>query len=58
MSLDETVEFAKAIDKAVKMTNESDTLIVVTADHAHTMSLSGYAPRTESIFGKPARICT
>ncbi|KAL0275004.1 UNVERIFIED_CONTAM: hypothetical protein PYX00_002998 [Menopon gallinae] len=51
MSLDETIEFAKAIERAVKMTNESDTLIVVTADHAHTMSMSGYAPRRESIFG-------
>lgn len=51
MALDETIEFSKAIDVAVAMTNESETLIVVTADHAHTMSISGYALRTESIFG-------
>lgn len=51
ISLDETVEFSKAIAKAVALTDESDTLIVVTSDHAHTMSISGYAQRTESIFG-------
>lgn len=50
-ALDETVEFAKAIKKAAEMTNEEDTLIVVTADHAHTMSMSGYPARGHDIFG-------
>lgn len=50
-ALDETVEFAKAIKKANDMTSEEDTLIVVTADHAHTMSISGYPARGNDILG-------
>lgn len=50
-ALDETVEFAKAIEAASKLTNEEDTLIVVTADHAHTMSMSGYPARGTDILG-------
>lgn len=34
---------------AVNMTSEEDTLIVVTADHAHTMSISGYPSRGSDI---------
>ena len=50
-ALDETVEFSKAIAKARQLTSEDDTLIVVTSDHAHTMSVSGYPPRGNNIFG-------
>jgi alkaline phosphatase len=49
LALDETVEFAKAVQAAVDLTDEGDTLIVVTADHAHTMSISGYPRRGNSI---------
>lgn len=41
-SLDETAEFSKAIDYARRAVSEEDTIILVTADHAHTMSYSGY----------------
>ena len=51
-SLNETEEFAKAVQVAVSLTNEKDTLIVVTADHSHVMTLSGYAARGNSICGK------
>lgn len=51
LALDETVEFSKAIQKAVDLTSEQDTLIVVTADHAHTLSYGGYAKRGNDIFG-------
>nr|XP_022916369.1 alkaline phosphatase-like [Onthophagus taurus] len=50
-ALDETVEFSKAIDKALEMTDEKETLIVVTSDHAHVMTVSGYARRGNDIFG-------
>ncbi|KAJ8923110.1 hypothetical protein NQ315_001663 [Exocentrus adspersus] len=50
-ALNETVELSKAIEKALEMTNEEETLIVVTADHAHTLSVSGYAERNNDIFG-------
>ncbi|KAK0061505.1 alkaline phosphatase [Biomphalaria pfeifferi] len=43
-----------AMDKAVKMvldlTDSSDTLTVVTADHSHVMSIAGYATRGNPIF--------
>lgn len=41
-SLDEAKEFSKAIEIARKMTSEEDTLIVVTADHSHVFTYSGY----------------
>lgn len=50
-ALDETVEFSKAIQAALDMTNSADTLIVVTSDHAHTMSISGYPTRGNNIVG-------
>uniref|UniRef100_A0A1I8PVK2 Alkaline phosphatase n=1 Tax=Stomoxys calcitrans TaxID=35570 RepID=A0A1I8PVK2_STOCA len=51
MALDETVEFSKAIAAAKEMTNEEDTLIVVTADHSHAFSYNGYPYRHSDIFG-------
>ncbi|KAJ0176442.1 hypothetical protein K1T71_007621 [Dendrolimus kikuchii] len=49
LALDETVEYAKAIRKAKSMTNEEDTLIVVSSDHAHTMTVAGYPSRGNDI---------
>lgn len=51
MALDETVEMAKAVQRAVDMTDEDDTLIVVTADHSHVMTMSGYPERGNKIGG-------
>lgn len=50
-ALDETIEFSNAIKRAVEMTNRDDTLIIVTSDHAHTMSMSGYPDRGNPIAG-------
>lgn len=50
-ALDETVQFSEAIQKAVDITNEEDTLIVVTSDHAHTLSYAGYPDRGNDILG-------
>lgn len=50
-ALDETVEFAKAVQTAVDMTSGEDTLIVVTADHSHLMSMSGWSHRGNDILG-------
>lgn len=41
-SLEDTVEFAHAVEVARGMTSEEDTLIVATADHSHTMTINGY----------------
>lgn len=50
-ALDETVQFSNAVKRAVEITNREDTLIIVTSDHAHTMSISGYPERGNSIVG-------
>ncbi|XP_065363914.1 membrane-bound alkaline phosphatase-like [Calliphora vicina] len=50
-SLEETEEFNKAVEVALKMTSEDETLIVVTSDHSHTMTINGYASRQSDILG-------
>jgi alkaline phosphatase len=40
--LDETVEFHKAVEYARANVDSDETLIVVTADHSHTMTIGGY----------------
>ena len=47
----EAVEFSKAIEAALALVNLNETLIVVTADHGHVMTMSGYADRGHDIFG-------
>jgi alkaline phosphatase len=51
-ALDETDTFDQAIKVALDMTSNDDTLIIVTADHAHTMTISGYPMRGNPILGK------
>ncbi|XP_028030069.1 membrane-bound alkaline phosphatase-like isoform X2 [Bombyx mandarina] len=51
LALDETVEYAKAVRKARSLTDESETLIVVSSDHAHTMTVAGYPSRGNDILG-------
>lgn len=41
-ALEDTEEFANAVQSARDMTSEEDTLIIVTSDHAHTMTINGY----------------
>jgi alkaline phosphatase len=40
-----------AVEAAFKMTNPAETLIVVTADHSHTMTLGGYPERGADVRG-------
>ncbi|XP_059052250.1 membrane-bound alkaline phosphatase-like [Achroia grisella] len=51
LALDETVEYSKAVKKAKEMTNEAETLVVVSSDHAHTMTVAGYPSRGNDILG-------
>jgi alkaline phosphatase len=51
-ALNETIEFAHAIDVANQMTSADDTLILVTADHSHTLAIVGYPARGNPILGK------
>lgn len=50
-ALEDTREFSAAIQQAVDMTQEQDTLIIVTADHSHSLTLGGYATRGNPILG-------
>nr|XP_018914109.1 PREDICTED: alkaline phosphatase-like [Bemisia tabaci] len=50
-ALVETIEFEKAVVKALKMTSVEDTLVVVTSDHSHSFTMNGYPKRGNSIFG-------
>ncbi|XP_037039101.1 membrane-bound alkaline phosphatase-like [Bradysia coprophila] len=50
-ALDETVQLAEAVRVATELTDSSDTLIVTTSDHSHTMTMSGYSSRGNDILG-------
>ncbi|KAG5681594.1 hypothetical protein PVAND_011010 [Polypedilum vanderplanki] len=56
LALDETVQLSEAVQSAVDMTNEKDTLIIVTSDHSHTMTLAGYSSRGADILGYNTQI--
>jgi alkaline phosphatase len=51
-ALNETIEFAHAVEVANTMTSTDDTLILVTADHSHTLTFVGYPARGNPILGK------
>lgn len=55
-ALDETVQFAEAVRIASEMTNREDTLIIVSSDHAHTMTLAGYSDRGTSVIGLNTKV--
>ena len=51
-ALTDTVALSDAVRVASEMTSADDTLILVTADHSHTLTLSGYSRRGNAITGK------
>ncbi|MCW4453756.1 alkaline phosphatase [Flavobacterium sp. MXW15] len=51
-ALGDTVALSDAVRAAVEATSEKDTLIVVTADHSHTLNFVGYPARGNPILGK------
>lgn len=51
-ALHETVKLSEAVEQALSMVDLNETLIIVTADHAHTLSMNGYAQRGNPILGK------
>ncbi len=50
-ALNDTRELSDAVQVALNLTNEQDTLIVVTADHSHSLTIGGYATRGNPILG-------
>jgi len=55
-ALDETIALSHAVKAAAEMTSPEDTLIIVTADHAHTLSFVGYPRRGAPVLGKVPNI--
>ena len=51
-ALVDTVAFARAVERALELVDPKDTLIIVTADHSHTLTISGYPSRGNPILGK------
>jgi alkaline phosphatase len=50
-AMTETIELSNAVRAATKKVDLKDTLIVVTADHSHTFTMSGYPVRGNNILG-------
>lgn len=48
----ETVAFSNAVKAAVNKVDLDETLIIVTADHSHTLTINGYPKRGNNILGK------
>lgn len=51
-ALTDTIAFDDAVQTAINMTDDSDTLIIVTADHSHVFTIAGYPKRGNPILGK------
>lgn len=51
-ALSDTVALSDAVRVAAEMTDPEDTLILVTADHSHTLHFAGYPARGNPILGK------
>ena len=51
-ALGDTIALSEAVKVADAMTSGDDTLILVTADHAHTLSFVGYPVRGNPMLGK------
>ncbi len=50
-ALEDALALNDAVKVALEMTKREDTLIVVTADHSHTMTINGYPVRGNPILG-------
>ncbi len=55
-ALSDTIALSEAVAVALQKTSPRETLVVVTADHSHTLTISGYAKRGNPILGKSVAI--
>lgn len=51
-ALTDTIAFSDAVQAALGKVDLNDTLVIVTADHSHTFTISGYPQRGNPILGK------
>lgn len=50
-ALDETIAFSDAVRTADQLTSDQDTMILVTADHSHVLTMASYPSRGNPILG-------
>lgn len=50
-ALRDTLAFEEAVEKALEMVDLDETLVIVTADHGHVMTMAGYPSRGNPILG-------
>jgi alkaline phosphatase len=55
-ALYETLAFDQAVETAMKMIDTENTLVIVTSDQSHTLTMSGYSKRGSDIRGLSSRI--
>jgi len=55
-ALEDTIAFDDAIKRALSLVDLKNTLVVVTADHDHTMTFNGYSHKGNPILGKASDI--
>ncbi|WP_230346964.1 alkaline phosphatase [Methylobacillus methanolivorans] len=53
-ALTDTIALSDAVKKTLEKVDLNDTLVIVTADHSHTMTIGGYPERGNPILGKVA----
>lgn len=51
-ALKDTQAFSDAVKMATQLVDTEETLIIVTADHSHTLTIAGYPTRGNPILGK------
>ena len=51
-AMHETMAFDRAIERALELINFEETLVIVTADHSHVMTMAGYPSRGTDIRGR------
>merc|ERR1719266_1602140 len=51
MAMEETLALEEAVEVAMSLTKREETLIIVTADHSHAVTINGYPKRGNSILG-------
>jgi alkaline phosphatase len=51
LALHDTIAFSQAVERALALVDRDETLVVVTADHSHVLTIAGYPTRGNPILG-------